>query len=313
LGLVFRLTGLDAKLPGLKLLYDPAAAVEAAAEATGNATCGLSATTTLRAHRLGKRAVLQLDLDGGRKVRLFARLRPTSSTSGVSAYTRHQEIATALAGAPAIAVPQPLHHDADLGAAFFSALPGHAPTFKGAVGTSAAKVVARALATIVALGPEAGAPYTVADELAMLGEWSDRVCSVFPGLAGAAGQALTVVEEALFRIEAVEPRPCHRDFHAGQILIHEGRAGVLDFDTYRLADPALDIGNLIAHLRMSGLRENRRLGFIEETFRRSMRSYARPMNVKAWTGAALLRLGCIYAFTSQGPRLARALFREAAR
>ena len=88
---------------------------------------------------------------------------------------------------------------------------------------------------------------------------------------------------------------------------------MLDFDTYRLADPALDIGNLIAHLRMRGLRENRGLTSIEHTFRRSLLSYAWPENVKGWTRAALLRLGCIHAFTSQGPKLARGLFREAAR
>ena len=35
LGLVFRRTGLDAELPGLKLLHDPDLAAEAAAEATG--------------------------------------------------------------------------------------------------------------------------------------------------------------------------------------------------------------------------------------------------------------------------------------
>ena len=312
LGMVFRRPGLDAKLPGLKLLYDPASAVEAAAEAIGSSTRGLSVTATLRAHRLGKRAVVQLDLHGARAGRIFVRLRPTSSTSGASAYTRHQEITAALTDVAGITVPQPLRHDADLGAAFFAALPGKAPIFEGAAGTNAAEAVARALTSIIAHGPEAGTPYTVADELAMLGGWSDRVCTVFPALAGPVGKALAAVEAALFRFEVVRPRPCHRDFHEGQILIHEGCAGVLDFDTYRLADPALDIGNLIAHLRMRGLCENRSLGRIEDTFRRSMLSYGKQQNVEAWTRAAVLRLGCIYAFTSQGSKLARALFREAA-
>lgn len=313
LGLVFRTPGLDARLPGLKLLHDPALAAETAAEALGVGSRGLCATVSLRAHRLGKRAVLQIDLRGTDHRRLYARLRPTSSAAGAIAFRRHREIAAALAPAGAIAVPEPLRHNAALGAAFIAALPGAPSGYRGAEGIRATKIAGRALSALFAHGPECGASYGMAEELALLGGWIDRVCTAFPTLAGPASAALTAVEATLFRMPEVAPRPCHRDFHEGQILIHGDRAGVLDFDTYCRSDPALDTGNLIAHLRMRGLRENRRLTAIADAFRRAMLPHAGPENVKAWTRAALLRLGCIQAFTSQGPKLARALFREAAR
>lgn len=40
----------------------------------------------------------------------------------------------------------------------------------------------------------------------------------------------------------------HRDLHDKQLLIDDCRVGMLDVDTLGLGDPALDLGNLLAHL-----------------------------------------------------------------
>lgn len=40
----------------------------------------------------------------------------------------------------------------------------------------------------------------------------------------------------------------HRDLHDGQVLVDGDRAGLLDLDTLAVGDPALDLGNLLAHL-----------------------------------------------------------------
>lgn len=40
----------------------------------------------------------------------------------------------------------------------------------------------------------------------------------------------------------------HRDLHDKQLLVDGGRVGMLDVDTLGLGDPALDLGNLLAHL-----------------------------------------------------------------
>jgi hypothetical protein len=52
------------------------------------------------------------------------------------------------------------------------------------------------------------------------------------------------------------PAPIHRDFHPGQVLVELNRCCLLDLDLFSLGDPALDIGNFIAHLCESGLREH---------------------------------------------------------
>ena len=66
-GLVLRRPGVDAKLPGLRLLHDPVFAAD---------RFGAKAVVTLVAHRLGKRAVLRIS--GPEGVR-FARLRPVTA------------------------------------------------------------------------------------------------------------------------------------------------------------------------------------------------------------------------------------------
>ena len=311
-GLVFRRPGLDAKLRGLRMLHEPACAAEAVAETLRVGPGEISVDVALRAHRLGKRAVLQLDVEGARKVRLFARLRTTSSDSGAIAYSRHQEIAARMADAPGIAVPRPLRYDPGLGAAFFDALPGHPPSFDPAEARTSATAIAGALGTIQARGPATAKPYGVSDELAMLHDRIRTVRAVLPELAPLAEDALQGLENAALGRERVEFRPCHRDFHMGQILLHRGCAGVLDFDTYCLADPALDAGNMIAHLRMAALEGNRGTRIAEQAFRHHGPAHTSAGDVEFWTRAALLRLGCLQAFTSHGRALAAALLREAA-
>jgi hypothetical protein len=47
----------------------------------------------------------------------------------------------------------------------------------------------------------------------------------------------------------------HRDFYPAQVLVHDGRLFLIDFDLYCLGDPALDIGNFIGHMTEQSLRE----------------------------------------------------------
>jgi hypothetical protein len=52
----------------------------------------------------------------------------------------------------------------------------------------------------------------------------------------------------------VTPQPIHRDFHPGQILVDGPRLWLLDFDLFSNGDPAVDVGNFLAHLTDLSLR-----------------------------------------------------------
>lgn len=313
LGLVFRAPGLDAKLPGLRLLHDNQAACDAVARALGLSPRGLALKVSLRAHRLGKRAVLQFDMDGARHGRVFGRLRPTASDSGEFAFRRHAEIAAALGRVPAIRIPEPLLFDAPLGAAFYAALPGTPPSVTGRSGIRMALAAASALDALVRHGPADAGPYGANDELDLLATWVARVWAVFPDLAEPAEQAFAAIRDAFDDLEESECVPCHRDFHEKQLMIDSRGIGVLDFDTYRLADPALDAGNLLAHLRLLAISEGRDVSDAWDAFRGAVAGRVGGPNLSAWIRAALLRLACINVFTSRRAGLAEALIRAAAR
>ncbi|MCA9003178.1 MAG: phosphotransferase, partial [Planctomycetes bacterium] len=65
-----------------------------------------------------------------------------------------------------------------------------------------------------------------------------------------------VRECALSLLEA-DPVACHRDLHDQQILFDGHSFGILDWDLMCKADPALDVGNLSAHLLLRALQSQR--------------------------------------------------------
>lgn len=69
------------------------------------------------------------------------------------------------------------------------------------------------------------------------------------------------------------PRPIgiHRDFYFDQVLVDGDRIVLLDFDLFALGDPALDVGNFIAHLEEYALRSrgnHRAFDATTDSFRR---------------------------------------------
>lgn len=78
-------------------------------------------------------------------------------------------------------------------------------------------------------------------------------------------------------------------------------AGFLDFDTLCLSDPALDPGNLLAHLFLAGIDEV------------PLRAAFDGPGIGLWRRAALFRLALIYAATSTPDAALHRLLEEAAK
>lgn len=290
-GLVLRRPGLDERLPGLRLLHDPGFARQTIQALFGRDPGGV--VVELVAHRLGKRAVLRvMSLDGT----FYVRLRAIKSNEGQDRLTRHRKLWSSLADQSGLRIPEILGSMPEMGASFFGVLPGSSPNFRAA--DSAA--VARGIGALQALEPTDLPTHTGADEARILSDWLDRCQRMRPDLAARIASPVEWVTASLGQTDA-PPRPCHRDLHEKQILIADGVAGLLDFDTLCMADPALDPGNLLAHLFFAGINEAPLKWHLDQS------------GVALWRRAALLRLAMIYAFTSTpDPELDR-LIREACR
>lgn len=301
-GLLLRRPGFDTKLPGLRLLHDP----DWAADRLTKLGLDPASRIELVAHRLGKRAVLRIV---GQRGTHYARLRPVTSGSGQTAFDRHQALWSALDGQTGLTIPRPLRFDPDLGLALYDALAGTPPVFQGLPGFRATRDVMRALQCLQGLQLDDD-EHRATDELAILNSWADRTAEVFPDLAQRLHAPLAQLTNDTLSMRTLPPVPCHRDLHEGQILLHQGTVGLLDFDTLRLGDPSLDIGNLQAHLLLAGLHG----GTSRRAFLNAMDlavPHLSQRRIDIWRRAALLRLAMIYAFSSTPAAVIRGLIDEA--
>lgn len=289
-GVLLRRPGTDAKLPGLRLLFDKELAERCLTD------IGLKGpfTIALVAHRLGRRAVLRIRHSDGTA---YARLRSPTAQAAAAAIARHQSLWQAMSHNNDLRLPRPLGVDRALGLALYAALPGHPMQLRGLRGFSGIDATARALSALQQ--SRCDAPHwTAEDEIALLSQWEDRVITVFPDLGHKIQPKLLSIRNALRELPVMEPVTCHRDLHEGQILLFRGLAGLLDFDTLSRGDPAMDLGNLQAHLDLAGLRKDRSFSAYATAAERLF-PQIKLSRIAVWRRAARLRLAMLWAFSGE--------------
>lgn len=138
------------------------------------------------------------------------------------------------------------------------------------------------------------------DEVALLHRWMGHLrwwdpdtSEVVAPLVGPTGDALT----------SRSPRggavTVHRDLHDGQVLVSPGGTGVLDPDTLAAGERELDLGNLIAHLRLAAHQGRCTPHVADEMSQVLLEGYGSTFvdgeRLEAYTRAALLRLVAVHA------------------
>lgn len=216
------------------------------------ALAGLLEQGELVSHRPGKRAVVRLS-DGAGFAKAVVRGRAPRVVAA-------HELGAAFGRG--YRVPQLLEHplrSAD--AAVFSPLAGRTLAALGddpAVDLqdwrAAWQAWSRAWAGVVATPAAALPTHDAHDEARVLHEWAGHA-AVFEhdGPTGDRLRAAAVaLADALLELEPMEPVLAHRDLHDKQLLWNRTEGvGVLDLDTAARADPALDLGNLAAHVDLA--------------------------------------------------------------
>lgn len=121
--------------------------------------------------------------------------------------------------------------------------------------------------------------------------------------AGAA-ELTREVAASLSEDPPLTPIAVHRDFHDKQILVDGDRGTLIDLDLAALGPPALDAGNIIAHLRLRHLK-GASLPWQEIAGRIAEVTKKRVGNdtLFRWTASTLMRLALIYCRRRRGPEL----------
>jgi hypothetical protein len=78
---------------------------------------------------------------------------------------------------------------------------------------------------------------------------SEHVHALLPTTGTRIGVILEQIQTLSMRLDQEPPTFTHGDFKVDHLLIHRDKVTLIDFDTCALADPALDIGKLLADLQ----------------------------------------------------------------
>lgn len=143
------------------------------------------------------------------------------------------------------------------------------------------------------------------------GEWLAVLERVHPGL---------VEEYQRVAVDLPEPDDggrrslVHGDLHDRNVLLDGGLGGIIDLDSLGVGDPALDVGNLAAHVLLRALQR----GDPIEVGRReaSVVLFAHPsggLGGQIWGARTLFRLSILYRFRMRWAYLVPTLLRESAR
>jgi thiamine kinase-like enzyme len=162
--------------------------------------------------------------------------------------------------------------------------------------------VAEALAMLHKSSLKIDKIYTVDEEVQLVEDWTNTMEEIDGDKANKFRRILKAIMGLSAEMRDIELRPAHRDFYDKQILFNksEKRMTILDFDTFCKADPALDVGNFLAHLTLRSLQlfgikdkfEEMAKTFLERYL--SLMPDANIQRIAFYQGTTCFRLACLY-------------------
>ncbi len=192
-----------------------------------------------------------------------------------------------------LSVPRPLGYLPERKALIMEMAPGTL-LLENRAGENSESDIARtaeALAALHSFDVAGLAAKSTVDLLAEAEATNKMLESVLPSLREQIGQVFDLLRRAL--PESGDSRTVHGDFYYGQVLSHEGRIAILDFDRSHRGDTVYDLGNFNAHLRLLNMRgELDNAGDLENCF---LKSYQKTRkfdsdSLRFWTAFGLFQL-----------------------
>lgn len=213
-------------------------------------------------HKLGRRCAIAYDLtletnNSSQSLVLIGKAR----AKGLDRHSCQLQRSLWQAGfaedsADGISVPEPIGIVPEWQMWLQKKVPGTIATdlLAGSNGIALASKIAEAAHKLHKTGIFPRRSHTMADELKILHDRLPKVARQYPQWE----KRLELLLEKCDRLGADTPEflPCsiHRDFYGDQIIVNGDRLYLIDFDLYCQGNPALDIGNFIAHITESSLR-----------------------------------------------------------
>jgi aminoglycoside phosphotransferase (APT) family kinase protein len=267
------------------------------------------------AYRPGSRAVVRIP---GGSSPLYAKLsRPSRARRSLAVHEAIRRLAAAAGSFPGF--PEIVEAEPDAGVVVHRSVPGtplHRFLIEGPSGDAVDRM-AVAIASLHLVEPPA-------DEVALaprgsipLRDWLSFVETHYPALAGPYREAHREIERARPHPFEGSLRIVHGDLHDKNVHLDGSRLYLLDLDSFSVGDPAVDAGNLAAHLVLRAIQrgETAEAGRLDanrflEAYRRAGGTADSPRT--RWErSASLFRLACVYLFRRRWRERAPELVTEA--
>jgi hypothetical protein len=242
---------LDPDFPGLGPMSDPASAAGALAMVPGPSP--LCTVRPIR-YRPGQRHVLEYR--AGRSPRFFAKLYRPGRCDGVAASVSALAATLERAGVSGVRAVRPAAVLSEAGAILYRE--AHGTPLSEWLGTGhpgAATGLRRAGRFLGILhswapGPASGfGERRLEDDVLAVNRACEAMAALRPDLGVTAARVVDVAGHAIDGLEQEDPTLVHGDMKAHHLLVGAGAMHVLDADRCGRADPALDVGKLVADLR----------------------------------------------------------------
>lgn len=293
----------DPRLSALEELLDSSTAARVLAPLLGRRVPQLEvAGISLLAHKPGRRASLALVVRAGsERFELFAKLY--AHDRGERIFNAWTELQRRMDG-PSVCVPRPLGWDPDRHLLVTEFRPGR-PLALAEASLAPARHAARVAAHLHGCRLRGMREWSPVREMDVTRRFLAQLAAAEPSLAGYGRQ---LAARLAHRLPAAGPeRVIHRDFYPEQMLRAGKSTTLIDLDEMRAGDPAVDVGNYLAHVELRALqfpalaaiRSAARRAFFE-TYQRTARGDTERLcglepSARFYEAASLLRLSGVYA------------------
>lgn len=159
--------------------------------------------------------------------------------------------------------------------------------------------------------------FTARDECQIMTRWHSFMQRIKPDQARHTARLVDDLLEWGRRVESAHRCTIHRDYYAAQVVTTRRTVTVLDLDTLALGDPAIDLGNFIAHGYLDLISENAAPLDFGDLTDRVVQRYDAASNViddqalAFYCASALFRIGAVHSGRTSTGRCAKPLWAQA--
>lgn len=305
----------DPALPQLSVLSDAVTAEPILAEALGT-PLRIIDVEMLR-HKPGRRCLFRYRLELGDAVRtVYGKAYASDRGPGVFATLRALHSAAMSSGRPL--VPEPMVYVEPYRLLVIGEVRGRPAEPELANGDEALSArIADALHRLHHSGAELPRDHHLGDELGPLAMRRNGIVEAMPHLVVLVDECLAHARRGAERDWSWRRLPIHRDCYADQVVTGPD-VGLVDLDDAAMSEPAVDVANFAAHLRLSALRSPRRAPAVDRSRSAFLAAYhdldpdLDPALVQFLEGTTLFRLADIHRPRPRGGLMAARLL-EASR